>query len=342
MNYIKSFLIILLTGSLLTSCLKSEDQFGWVEDKGTIVSGIFDKSYYGESKPYVLNLNPLIESFPDFLSLRYSAARSNQPGGNIHIKISTANSAALVAAYNTKKRAEAAAVGGTWTDLVPLPANAFTLNALEFDIPKEGGEVLVPMTLNKNNINLANQYALGVHVTEVSEGLINELEKQIVVTFQVKNKYDGVYKLTLRHDNWQAYGIASGVSGLYGSGTTPIEISVITTGANSVKLGYAGFGDIQPAFTGATSATSPNPITGTTGFGATTPRYTFDLTTDKAISVVNTTPDDGRGRTLFLAPGTTTSGYNPTTKTIYLEYFMTQTGRPDMPIWTTFEYIRSR
>ena len=318
----KLFFIAMLSTVVLSSCLKSDDPLGFEADKGSITSGIFDKSYYGDAKPYVLNLNPLIENLPDFLSLRFSAPRQNKPANNIHIKISVANSAALVAAYNSAHG----------TSFVNLPTNAYTLTSLEYDIPKDGGEILVPFTLNKNNINLANAYAIGINVTEVSEGVINELEKELVVTFQVKNKYDGVYKLNLRLDNWEAYGISSGIADDF-----PNEVSLITAGANSVTISHSGGSNLQPGFTGGVGS-----ITGATQFGAASPKYAMDLATDKVSSVVNTTPDDGRGRTFFLDPATTTSAYNPATKVLYIEYVMTQTGRPDMKIKSRYTYLRSR
>lgn len=317
-----SFIIILVTSFSFVSCLKSKDQFGWDGDKGSIVTGIFDRGYYGGAKSYVLNSTPAVENITDFLSLRYHAARQNKPGNNIHVKLSVANSASLVADYNTANS----------TSFVSLPANAYTFTTLEYDIPKAEGEVLVPFTLNKNNLNLANAYALGVEITEVSEGVINEIEKNIVVTFQIKNKYDGVYKLNLRLDNWAAYGISDGIAADF-----PDEIGLVTAGANSVTT-LDGTSEVrQVAYTGGVGS-----ITGTTVFGATSPKYTFDLATDKATSVVNTTPDDGRGRTLYLDPASTTSGYTPATKTIYLVYFMTQTGRPDQKITATYTYLRSR
>ena len=328
----KLLFITILSTVLLSSCLKSVDPFGFNEDEGSIVTGIFDRGYYGSAKPYVLNSTPAIESFSDFLSLRYHAPRNNKPSNDIHVKISVANSAALVAAYNAEQQAIATANGTSFTPYVVLPANAYTLSVLEFDIPRGVGEVLVPFTIDKNNLNLANAYALGVEITEVSEGLINEIEKSIIVTFRIKNKYDGVYELTLRLDNWAAYGSSDGATGIY-----PSEIGIVTAGPNTVTLSYAGFGALQPGFTGGAGT-----ITGSTAFGATTPKYTFDLANDKAISVVNTTPDDGRGRTLYIDPGTTTSGYNPATKIIFLEYYMTQNGRPDMKVTASYRYLRSR
>jgi hypothetical protein len=69
---------------------------------------------------------------------------------------------------------------------------------------------------------------------------------------------------------------------------------------------------------------------------------TFDLATDKLLSVTNTTPDDGRGRAFEMNPAVTTSRYDPATKTIYAAYFLKQTGRPNLAIYDTLVYVKER
>lgn len=234
---IKTFLILLLTVFSLASCLKSKDQFGWDKDNGSIITGIFDKGYYGETKPYVLNLAPAVESFTDFLSLRYDAPRGNKPSKDIHVKISVANSPTMVADYNAIKAAEALANNTTWTNLVQLPANAYTLSTLEFDIPKDGGEVLVPFTIDKNILNLANTYALGVQITDVSEGVLNELEKNIVVTFLVKNIYDGIYSyVSGQVTRYTSPGVPANDALSGPLGPSLPNVKFVTTGATTLQL----------------------------------------------------------------------------------------------------------
>jgi hypothetical protein len=70
--------------------------------------------------------------------------------------------------------------------------------------------------------------------------------------------------------------------------------------------------------------------------------FTFDVATDKLVSVTNTTPDDGRGRAFFLNPAITTSRYDPATKTIYAAYMLKQNGRPDMAIYDTLTFKKLR
>ncbi len=139
------------------------------------------------------------------------------------------------------------------------------------------------------------------------------------------------YSLRIKTTGWANYGISDDEPGDYPGG-----MGLVTAGANSVTFynGTSGFGNLQPALTAGNAAA--------TGFGATTPMLTFDPATNKLIAVVNTTPDDGRGRTLHLNPAVTDSRYDPATKTIYAAYIMTQNTRPDQYIYDTLVYQKPR
>jgi Domain of unknown function (DUF1735) len=222
-----------------------------------------------------------------------------------------------------------------------LPVGSFSASTLNVTIPagEKFSDVIKLTFPNTSLLDATLEYAIGFTITTADQGYsIASNMKEVLFVFTIKNKYDGVYKLTLRVDGWAAYGISSGATAVY-----PANFELITAGANAVTINAlppSGFANLQPGFTGGVGS-----ITGATGFGATTPKYSFDIATDKAISVVNTTPDDGRGRTLFLDPASTTSGYtfvSPAPKTIKLEYFMTQTGRPNQKITALYEYVRAR
>lgn len=68
---------------------------------------------------------------------------------------------------------------------------------------------------------------------------------------------------------------------------------------------------------------------GLTIMGAFFPHFTIDPSTNNITNVLNIFPDDGRGRKAFLDTGFP-SRYDPTTRTYYLHYYMTQNGRPDL------------
>jgi hypothetical protein len=218
-----------------------------------------------------------------------------------------------------------------------LPAGAVTINTLTPTI--SAGQKLtdvIKFTFTNSGLLDPNlEYGLGLTINAVDNGyIIAGNKRDILYVFTVKNKYDGVYELTLRHDGWQAYGISSGATAVY-----PADIHIITAGASSVVIDIPDSpnGDLQPAFTGGVGS-----ITGATAFGAASPKFNFDPATDKVTSVTNTYPDDGRGRDFYLDPATTTSGYTPATKRIYVEYFMKQNGRPDQKIWFDLKYLHPR
>jgi hypothetical protein len=167
-------------------------------------------------------------------------------------------------------------------------------------------------------------YALPLTISSASYGIISTNFGTAIYSFIGRNKYDGSYSLRKKLVGWGAYGIDDG-----NTYNWPNNIGVVTAGAASDGTWDATWSAGQLAFT----ATG-----GTTAFGATTPLYTFDPSTDKLVSVVNTTPDDGRGRKLAINPAVTDSRYDASTKTIYAAYLMMQNGRPTQYIYDTLVY----
>ena len=229
----------------------------------------------------------------------------------------------------------------TAAGLTPLPAGTFSLSTLTPVIAAGGNSVQdLKLTItNSTALDPSLTYGVGVKITSVDQGYqIAGNGKNVVMGIAIKNRFDGRYEMTLRLDNWQAYGISSGIADIY-----PEEMHLITAGPNAVTTfinNTAAFGSsvtLQPGFTGGVGT-----ISGHTVFGAAQPKYFFDLATNKATSVVNLLPDDGRGRAFYLDPASTTSAYNPTTKEIKIEYFLKQNGRPDMKITAIFKYLGPR
>ncbi|MDB5205112.1 MAG: hypothetical protein JWR72_187 [Flavisolibacter sp.] len=219
-----------------------------------------------------------------------------------------------------------------------LPISAYTTTPLIVTIPAGQKTATVKITFpNSAALDPNLTYGLGFTIASVSGGYtIASNQKEIVFGFNVKNKYDGNYTLRIKTRGWAAFGISEDLPGTWPSITGGYSIGMVTGGPNSVRLyDYWGFDDfIQPAFTTGNA-------TGT-GFGATAPRFTFDLATDKLINVSNDLPDDGRGRAFLLNPAVTDSRYDPATKTIYAAYLMKQNGRPNMQIFDTLVYKSAR
>jgi hypothetical protein len=219
----------------------------------------------------------------------------------------------------------------TGSNLIQPPANLYKFApGLTITIPKGEREGFLQLTTKPNDF-VGPEYGFGFRIKSVSNSkyLISGNFNTAVVIVGVRNKYDGDYNLRVKTVGWAAYGIADGTSGDY-----PEHISMITAGANSNDFFNEYFGaGFVPAFT---STGDP------TGFGGTSPQFTFDPATDKIISITNTTPLDSRQRVILLNPNVTTSRFDPATKTIYAAYILKQTGRPDLLVYDTLTYVAPR
>jgi hypothetical protein len=176
---IKSIIILAASSLVLASCLKSKGIIGLQDDSGSVVTEIWDVNYYGGEKPLSLNATPATETVT-LVTLRSYYPRSNKPKGNVHVTL-TLDPGAV-----------------TNAGLTPFPSNGYSLPGLEFDIPAGAteGSFDVPITINKNNLNLANTYGIAFHISAVSNGVISELAKSIVVAILIKNAYDADYHAT--------------------------------------------------------------------------------------------------------------------------------------------------
>ena len=171
-------------------------------------------------------------------------------------------------------------------------------------------------------------YALPLTISAASMGQISTNYGTALFTFGDKNVYDGLYSLTEKLTGWSAYGIADGETYTWGT-----NILYVTTGQYSNMINTVESGVYLPEF---------SPTGGENVFGATTCQITIDPNTNLVASVNNTQPDDGRDRALALNPAVTDSRYDPSSKTIYVSFIMTQTGRPQQFFYDTLVYQGSR
>jgi Domain of unknown function (DUF1735) len=310
-------LITLLTGTtlFLSSCLKDKGYQDLQDDNGAIP---------------VVEIKEATETDAVFLSLNV-----NPPQEDVALfEIRMSSRGASNAAHTIKLALDPAAVTAYDPDLVTPTSTQVQLPSLDVTIPAGSLTAKVLVKVNKANLDLSNTYGLGFKIVDGGGAVISENSKSIVIAIGVKNKYDGVYSLRIKSTGWTAYSICDGVTGDY-----PGDYFLITSGAGSVA-GSRGGDNLLPVFSG--TANVPGTIGGPTAFGATTPVFNFDVTTDKLIDVVNSTPDDGRNRKLRLNPAITTSRYDPATKKIYAAFIMSQNGRPDQFFYDTLTYVKIR
>lgn len=224
--------------------------------------------------------------------------------------------------------------------VVKLPNSFYTLpKGLTITIPAGQNEGTLEINTNAIRFDPSTQYGLAFKIASISPSgyAIAQNFSTFYTLLGAKNKYDGNYELTLTTTGWAAFGIADGPTYTWGSNADKTSIFMITTSGTAVDLfDEYGFGTfIQPAFTTAG---------GETGFGATSPRFTFDNATNKLTGVINTTPPDARNRTFNLNPNApaNTNYFDPATHDIYADYIMKQTGRPDQRIVAKFKYVSPR
>jgi len=311
-------LFTLIGAMTLTGCLK---------DKG------FDNGEYGTEIKEVPGVAiPLSASSPNVIAITSQSTPVTVDGPTVTLEMDRTPTSDVQVTMQIDNSLVTAISG-----LTPLPAGSYTTTPLTFTIPAGQKKATVKITLpNSSSLDPTKTYGLGFRITSVSPGYtIAQNQKTVVFAYNIKNKYDGVYSLNLRLDGWAAFGIASGIAGNY-----PPQIELVTAGPDAVvinQLAPSQFGDLQPGFTGGAGT-----IASYTSFGAAGPKYTFNTTTDKVISVTNTYPDDGRGRAFYLDPASTTSQFTPGTRGIRVEYFMKQNGRPDMKITAIYTFLRDR
>ncbi len=213
---------------------------------------------------------------------------------------------------------------------IPTPSMYTIINpGLVVTIPKGQNTGYLQLKLNPTNY-ISGHWAFGFSIKSVDKSaytISGNLANGTSIIL-IKNKYDGLYQLTLNTMGWAAYGISDGVSR-----TWPTNASIITTGEKSVSLATNEGGDLQPAFDAGG---------GVTAFGATQVQFTFDLNTNAITDIRNLVPDDGRGRAFVPNPAVADNRYDPATKTIYAAYLMKQNGRPDQKIFDTLVYKASR
>ncbi|MEP6682953.1 MAG: DUF1735 domain-containing protein [Parafilimonas sp.] len=194
-------------------------------------------------------------------------------------------------------------------------------------IPKGQSTGYLSLKVIPNNF-LGVDYALGLQISSVSSGyLISTNFNTGILAIATKNQWDGVYTFTQKTTGWAAYSIADGQTF-----TLPSNVSLVTATATADDF-RSGYGTYQLGF---------DPNGGVVTFGATAPRFIFDPSTNALVDVVNTAPDDGRGRAFHINPSVTDSRYDPVTKIIYASYIFAQNGRPDQYVYDTLTYVKSR
>jgi len=212
-------MVMMLAIAFIASCTKNEVKYE--EGRPTIV-----RTPQAENEINIIarDVLPAVEEF-DLITLDRSVTKPGDLNGTLTVKVS--KSATLITDYNSAHG----------TSFIEVPAAAYTLSADLNNVVFASGEAVktIKIKVDKAQLDLSKQYALGFTITEVGTGAKISTLKDALFSIGIKNKYHGQYQ-------------ATGIFHHPTAGDRPIDElkNLVTSGANSVKanlgdLGGAGY-----------------------------------------------------------------------------------------------------
>jgi hypothetical protein len=305
--------LLLLVVLSLTSCLKDKDYDNGVINTitGRTATNRFVSIPLAINKPNVVGLEAK-SGFQDINLFRFSYDNATPATEEITVKV-TQNDALITALDPT---------------VILLPSSAVQIVSLTHKF-KVGQVISDPFVikLNTDLLDPTKKYGIAFSIVEVSGGIqIPSNLKDALFVFTIKNKYDGIYKLTCR----MAHPADRSPDWPRTPWTYAYDIHMITTGPRSVRMFNTAFN----------AGFHPLQTPGASGFGQTEPNFEFDAS-DKITRVFNGIAATN-GRTFLLNPDVTDSRYDGASKTIFAAILMTQTGFQNIPIFDTLRFQRAR
>ena len=318
---LKLFTLAVFAGSfLLTSCDKNE---GTLNGAGQTIVKLPQGSE--EKVALALDFKPGLQDVV-LLDVRRDVPNSGELNKVTTVKIK--NDPSIVAAYNSAHG----------TAYIPLPAAAFQVdpsnpfNGTEWTVTFNAGEHAKPILikLDPTKLDLSQQYALGFTITDAGGAKISNGLSSAMIEVGVKNRYDGFYRVT---------GTMLDIAAPTITGYFPQDVALITTGAASVVMVPLDLGIPGHLILSGGSLSY---------YGSFGPTFTFDLATDKVISVTNSYGQPaGNTRSAKIDP-TGINKWDAANKMMDVKYFMKQpntvTTAPFIRVYfnENFEYLGPR
>ncbi|HEY0677752.1 MAG TPA: DUF1735 domain-containing protein [Chitinophagaceae bacterium] len=294
---LKLFSLAVLTGSFLFSaCDKNE---GTLNGAGQTIVKLPQAAE--EKFAHALDFLPGLQDLV-LLDVRRDVPNNGELNKTHVVKIK--NDPSVVAAYNSAHG----------TNYIPLPAAAYQVdpsnpfNGTEWTVTFNPGDHAKPILvkLDATKLDLSQQYALGFTITDASGAKISNGLSSAMIEVGVKNRYDGQYTVTGTMVDYASPTL---------TGYFPQDVDLVTTGAASVVMIPLDLGIPGHLILSGASLSY---------YGSFGPVFTFDLATDKVISVTNSYGQPaGNTRSAEIDP----SGVNKwdaATKDMQVKYFMKQ------------------
>lgn len=281
-----SFSAILLSSLLLafTGCMKDQD----FEDQkyGIQISNIRGVAFpQAASSPLVIGV--ISQTTPQTVAGPFITLESADPAtSDVNVRIDT--NSALVRAVTSQT-------------LTLLPSSAYTISTKDVVI-KAGQRFDSTLKITVANASLLDPnitYGLGLRITTVSGGYtIAENSRNIVLAFNIKNKYDGKYTL-------RGHFLRTDLAAYTGPFTT--SVNLITSSPNAVGMYWPLASAYAQPWANAGALTY---------FSNVAPNIIFNSTTNKVTGLTNITGTPP----MTPSPGYD-SRYDPATKTIFVKYY---------------------
>lgn len=309
---------MLLSSVLLFSCLKDENitdqKYGMINLNANKIVG-FKELTQANALPF--------ENYDAIIKVPVHLSAENVASENIKVTVNMTKSASIISNYNTTNG----------KNVVQMPATLYSLQGtgLNVTIPQGSRDGYIEFKVNPSKLDPSTTYGIGLSIASVDNSgyVLSGNFKDILVTFGAKNKYDGVYTLTMKFEAPDRPTVKTGVDVAWGG-----PVWLVTTGGNSVNLfDDWGFGqNIQPFITN---------TGGYSGFGSTDPFFRIDPATNKVVEVKNSVINPSNGRA-FQLDTSLDSYYDPATKKLVVNFIMTQPGFQPLKIRDTFTYVKAR
>jgi len=278
-----------------TGCVRNDNYFSY-DQSSPNRKQVVKIANGGDIVTIARDVNPTIDTFAviDLRREPNTAAELNQP-----LTVKLVKDATLITDYNT----------ANGTSYIELPSDSYTvlgdLNSITFAPGEDIKQIKI--RLNKTNLDLSEQYALGFSIADAGGAVINTSLGNGLYAIGVKNKYDGHYLVT---------GTMVDAANATLSGPYPWDVYLITSGPNQVLL-Y----DNEYTFDIFHKISSGGANSYYGAFGVV---INFDPATDKVTSVVNYYGQPAsNGRSAELDPSGINQ-FNAATKTLDIKYWMNQ------------------
>lgn len=317
-KYIIQSIALLLGVSSLTSCLK-DDSLVLDPAKGrNVIEFANPAQIVTIGTPYAMYAfsyeSTATPSLP--VTVSYSGPEMNAPN-DITVNFSVGTQAAIDT-YNE----------ATDNEFALLRPESYSLSSNQVVIKAGTSKATFNVLLKPSTFDFSKSEVLPLTITSVSSGTISGNFSTILLNVSAKNKYDGVYKYFGLYEATDRPGFLTGQEFEYSE-----NVRLVTSGAAKANLYNDYYSDFLIPLVTNTG--------GTSGLGQTNLLLEFDPATDKVIAASNaiTAATNGRKMNLDL---TVNNYVDPTTKNIFVTFFMTQPGFSPVKMKARLEYIGPR